>query len=238
MRAVRIFAAVLMAVGVGAGLGATTPAMADPAAPTGLGLVLMPIWVENPPSLTNPSVTVGGTLMNTQNSPNTVIPDEPVAVTEQVAGTGPEVTVWQGQTDSDGNFTITVNNLTAGGTFTAEFAGDPTNGYAASASSPVKVIPAASDETVSFGSPGKSALTINAGTDVTFAGQAYVPDDGTSIPLAGAIATLYMNGNATSSHSTLSKDGSFSLVAKPASNADWYVEIDSAVPWPYSLYYL
>lgn len=237
MRAVRVFVAVLVAAGVSAGLVATTPAFADGAAPTGFGFGLMPVSVDNPPSLTNPSVTVGGTLLNTQNSnSDTAIPDEPVSITEQVAGTGPEVTVGKLETDSDGNFSVTLNNLTAGGIFTAEFAGDPSNGYAASTSPPVKVEPDASNETVSFKSPGKSALTIDAGAAVTFAGRAYVPDGAANIPIVGAVATLYKNGSATSAHTTLGKDGSFSLSVTPTSSADYYVEIDSAVPGPYSLY--
>ena len=57
-----------------------------------------------------------------------------------------------------------------------------------------------------------------------------------SIPLAGATATMYMNGNATSVHTTLAEDGSFSLSVKPGWSADWYVTIDSAEPWPHSLH--
>jgi hypothetical protein len=237
MRAARMFAAALVAVGVGAGLGLTTPAFAGAAASTGFEFGLMPVSVAHPPSLTNPSVTVGGTLLNTQNGNAEVgLPDEPVTIVEQVAGTGPEVTVAQLQTDSDGNFSVTLDPIAAGGIFTAEFAGDPSNGYAGSTSSPARVVPAGSSPTVTFKSPGKSALTVDAGTAVTFAGRAYVPDGATSIPLAGATATMYMNGNPTSVHTTLAKDGSFSLSVKQGWSADWYVTIDSAEPWPYSLY--
>jgi hypothetical protein len=184
-------------------------------------------------SLLNPTVTFSGTLWNAQaNTPITT--PEPVTITEQVAGTGLAVTVASVNTDTSGNFAVTTDTLTGGGIFTANFAGDVANGYAASSSSPVTVEATGSSTTVVLTTAPKSVVA--AGAAVTFAGKAYVAGNGTQIPVPNAKATLYRNAVATSVTAPVKANGTFSLSVKPTSKANWWVEIDPVMPWPYALY--
>jgi hypothetical protein len=231
MRISRMLAFVLAASCV-LGAAAVVPAAADASTPTSVGFGEDTSSVNNPPSLTNPSVDVGGALLNAQGNTPITLP-EPVTITEQVGGKGPEVTVAQVTTDGTGNFDVVVHNLVAGGIFTASFAGDQTNGYAASSSS-VTVQATGSDPIVALASAPKSQVV--AGSTVTFAGKAYVDDGGTNLPVPDATATLYRNAVATSVTGPVKANGSFSLSVKPTGKAQWWVEIDPVEPWPYALY--
>jgi hypothetical protein len=231
MRITRMLAFVLAASCV-LGAAAVVPAAADASTPTSVGFGEDTSSVNNPPSLTNPSVDVGGALLNAQGNTPITLP-EPVTITEQVGGKGPEVTVAQVTTDGTGNFDVAVHNLVAGGIFTASFAGDQTNGYAASSAS-VTVNAAGSDPTIALASAPKSQVV--AGSVVTFAGKAYVDDGGINLPLPDAIATIYRNGAPTSVTGPVKANGSFSLSVKPTGKAQWWVEVDPVEPWPYALY--
>jgi hypothetical protein len=229
MRAIRLLVVGgLLVAGVAVGASA---ASAD-GTPTSFGFG---VSGDSPPlSLLNPTVTFSGTLWNAQaNTPITV--PEPVTITEQVAGTGPAVTVASVNTDTSGNFTVTTGDLTGGGTFTANFAGDAANGYAAGSSSPVTVEAAGSETTVILTTAPKSLVA--AGAAVTFAGKAYVPGNGKQLPVPDARATLYRNAVATSVTAPVKANGTFSLSVKPTSKANWWVEVDPvSPPWPYALY--
>lgn len=228
MRAIR-----LLVVG---GLFAAGVAIAAPAAhatgtPTNIGFG---VDASSPPlSLLSPTVTFSGALWNAQT--NAPIPLEPVSITEQVAGTGPTLTVAATTTDTSGNFLVTTDRLTGGGVFTAQFAGDATNGYAASSSSPATVDATGSSTTVVLATAPKSVVP--AGSSVTFAGKAYVSGNGKQILVPGAKATLYRNAVATSVTVPVKANGTFSLSVKPTSKANWWVEVDPvAPPWPYALW--
>ena len=228
MRAIRLLVVGgLLVAGVAVGVSVASAA----GTPTSFGFGLSN---GSPPlSLLNPTVTLSGTLWNAQTNIPITTP-QPVSITEQVAGTGPTVTVASVKTDTSGNFTVTVNHLTAGGIFTAHFAGDVANGYAASSSSPVTIQANGSPTTVVLTTAPKSVVV--AGTTVTFAGKAYVPDNGKQIPVPNATATLYRNAVETSVTAPVKANGTFSLSVKPASKANWWVEVDPVMPWPYALY--
>jgi hypothetical protein len=231
MRAVlsSVAACLLAAAAVVAG----TPMASAAGTPTSVFLAVSPATRNNPPSLLNPSIILDGTLWNAQASTPVATP-EPVTVTEQVAGTGPAVTVGTLMTDTSGNFTVSLSNVTAGGIFTASFPGDAANGYAASASSPVTVQAAGSVTTITLSTAPKAVIP--AGSTVTFAGMAYVNDNGKHIPVPHAIATIYRNANPTAIHAPVAADGSFRLSVKPSGHANWWVGIDPVTPWPYALY--
>ena len=178
MRAIRLFVVGGLLV---AGVAVGAPAASADGTPTSFGFG---VSNDSPPlSLLNPTVTFSGTLWNAQaNTPITV--PEPVTITEQVAGTGPTVTVASVNTDTSGNFLVTTGNLTGGGTFTANFAGDAANGYAAASSSPVTVKATGSDTAMILTTAPKSLVA--AGSTVTFAGKAYVPGNGKQLPVPSA----------------------------------------------------
>jgi hypothetical protein len=229
--------AVLVVAGL-AGAGATLPASAATAVPTGLGFSQ-----NNQASFnyTDQTITLSGTLWDTAVTPNTTIADEPVTVTEQVAGTGPVEDVGSATTDADGNFTVTLTDQPAGGIFEAVFDGDTSNGndYAATTSSPVKVIPDFSPVDVPYTTTPKGPVTT--GTTVTFSGQVYVPaDPGTNpqTPIVGANVYVYTGGEytSTSPHAVTSDNGTFSIPVKPTATTSYSVEVVANQPWPYCLY--
>ncbi len=228
MRAIRLLVVGGLLV---AGVAVGAPAASASGTPTSFGFG---VSQGSPPvSLLSPAVTLSGTLWNAQADTPITTP-EPVSITEQVAGIGPAVTVAAVETDTSGNFSVTVNHLTAGGIFTADFAGDVALAYAASSSSPVTVEATGSSTTIVLTTAPKSVVV--AGTAVTFAGKAYVPDNGKQIPVPNARATLYRNAVATSVTVPVRANGTFSLSVKPAAKANWWVQVDPVTPWPYALY--
>jgi hypothetical protein len=240
MRAVGVLAAVLVTAGV-AGLGAAAPAFAGttPAAGIPTSITLASTYPQYyGPSFTERSVTLVGALVNAQNGADADILGERVTITEQIAGSGPWKTVATTTTSptagSTDDLDVTLNNLTAGGIFKAEFAGDVTAGYAASTSSPLNVETDESTVTINWGySP---SLPIRPNTTETFTGTAYVNDNGVHLPVPGAIVTLYNGLNPTKARTTTAKNGSFKLAVKPTATANWTAQVSSVVPWPYNLY--
>lgn len=239
VRMSRKLAAVFIVAGLASAC-AAVPAMADTGVATSFGFSQVNSSSFNYP---NPTITLGGTLWDTAASPNTPLPDEPVAITEQVAGTGAFQAVGSTTTDSSGNFTFTLNNQSAGGIFEAVFAGDTSNGndYDATTSSPVKVTPAYSDVDVSYTETPSSPVAV--GSTVTYSGTVYVPADdnmGTNAqtPIAGANVSVFSGGQSTSSspHAVTGNDGTFSISFKPPSTATYHLEVDASEPWPYCLY--
>jgi hypothetical protein len=181
---------------------------------TVLSLEVSQASLNNPPSLANPTVTLDGSLANAGTSAAITTP-ESVTITEQVAGTGPAVVVATATTGTSGSFAVTFGKLTATGNFTASFAGDAANGYAASTSD--VVIPFANPNpgpTVTLTSVPKAQVP--PGTSVTFAGKAYIDVNGAKVVPPDAIATLYRDGSPSGVTARLSATGSFALSFKPA----------------------
>jgi hypothetical protein len=238
-------AAVVVAAGVASAFVAVPAfadgALADGGTPTSLGFTWTSPTVFSYPDR---SFTLSGTLQNgPTGQQDPTIPDEPVSITEQVAGTGPTETIGHATTDANGNFTFPMTNQVAGGVFEAVFAGDPANGYAASNSGPLEVKPQQSDVLVSFTAVPRSPVL--AGSTETFAGKAYVPADdlpsgGSNpvTPVAGATVWAYPGSTQTSSspHTTTSAGGTFTISFKPTGTATWHVVVDSPIPMPYSSY--
>jgi hypothetical protein len=224
-----------------AGAGAATPVFADTAASTGFGFSQDNQGFYN---YTDQTITLSGTLWDTAVTPNTTIADEPVTVTEQVAGTGTAEDVGSATTDANGNFTVTLTDQPVGGIFEAVFAGDTANGndYAATTSLPVKVQPEfPSDVDVAYTEPPKSP--VKAGRTVKFSGTVYVPADdqgGTNpqTPIAGANVYVFTGSEytSTSPHAITNAKGKFSISVKPSATTTYTTEVVSSVPWPYSLY--
>jgi hypothetical protein len=237
MRAVRVLAAVLVTVGV-AGLGAAVPAFAGttPAAGIPTSINLGSPGLDSGPSFTRPSVTLLGGLLNAQNGADTGIADQSVTITEQVAGTGPWKTVASTTTGSTGNFDVTLNNVTAGGIFQAEFAGDSSAGYTASTSSPVNVDAFPSTVTIDWRHSPSSPVV--RGTTVTFTGKAYVDNNGVDLPVPGAVVTLFTGPTPSNSkaRTTTGANGSFRFSVKATSSEVWEAQASSVEPWPYALY--
>jgi hypothetical protein len=238
MRASRKLAAVFVVAGV-AGACAAVPAFADTGVSTGFGF-----GQDNQASFnyTDQTITLSGTLWDTAVTPNTPIANEPVTVTEQVAGTGTAKDVGAATTDAHGNFTVTLADQPVGGIFAAVFAGDTSNGnnYAATTSLPVKVTPDFSDVDVTYTATPKSVAT---GSTVTFSGKVDVPADdkgGTNpqTPIVGANVYVYTGGEYTSAspHAATGTNGTFSISVKPTATASYHVEVDANEPWPYCLY--
>lgn len=110
-----------------------------------------------------------------------------MTIQEQVAGSGPIVTVASAATQADGTFSLALPSLPSGGVFYAEFAGDSTAGYGGTVASDLKVDAIAAPATVTFSvSPAKPVVW--AGTRLTFSGkgQAKLPN-GTWAPVNGAV---------------------------------------------------
>jgi hypothetical protein len=176
--------------------------------------------------------------------PNTPIANEPVTVTEQVAGTGPAKDVGSVVTDADGNFTVTLTQQPVGGIFGAVFAGDTSNGndYAAAAAPSVKVIPELfSTVDVAYTATPKSPVA--KGTTVTFTGHVYVPanDHGNNnpqTPIVGAIVYVFGGSAYTSAspHAATDKKGAFSVPVKLYGTTTYNVAVVANEPWPYCLY--
>jgi hypothetical protein len=235
MRAVWVLSAVLVAMGV-AGLGAAVPAFAGTTAAAGIPTSVGLAHPRSGPSYTDPSISLVGTLLNAQDTTATGIVDEPLTISEQVAGTGPWKTVANTTTDSTGNFAVTLNKVTAGGIFKAEFAGDSSAGYATSTSSPVNVEASGSMVTVHWGySPN---LPVLRGSTVTLSGTAYVDDNGKDLPLPGAVVTLFTGPSASNgkARTTTAANGSFRFSIKATSSTVWEAQVSSVEPWPYALY--
>ena len=239
MRASRQLAAVFVGAAV-AGTCAAVPAFAASGVPTGFGF-----GQDNQASFnyTDPTITLSGTLWDIGVTPNTPIANEPVTVTEQVAGTGPVEDVGSASTDAHGNFTVTLTDQNAGGIFEAVFAGDTSNGndYAATTSSPVQVIPDFSPVDVVYAATPKSPVT--SATTVTFSGQVYVPAGGNGgtnpqTPIVGANVYVFTGGEPTSTspHAATSNNGTFSISVKPTATTTYSVEVIANEPWPYCLY--
>jgi hypothetical protein len=245
MRRSRALAAIVLIAGA-AGACAAVPVFADSAhADAGTPTSMVIGWDNQTGyNYTDQSFTVGGTLSNAANSPTlTPVPDEPVTITEQVAGAGATETVGHATTDAAGDFTLLMANQVAGGVFQAVFAGDAVNGYAASTSTPLKVEPEQSDVDITFSTVPKPQVV--AGSTVTFAGKAYVPADdvasgGTNpaTPVAGATVWVYTGypRSSSSPHATTAADGTFSVSFKPTATATWQVQVVSPIPMPYSTY--
>lgn len=235
MRAMfRLLAAVALTGGA-VGAAVAPSAFADTATPTTLTLgEVQPFPAYQIPSLLHPEIILTGTLWDAQTNAVITTP-EPVTVYEQVAGTGPQVIVASTQTDANGNFDVNLDPVTAGGIFVAEFGGDGQNGYAASTSEQVNVVPAASSVTQQL--TFKPACP-RPGKALTIAGQAFATDDfgTTTVPVAGATVTLYELAEPTSVQTTTGPDGSFTLSFRVTAGTDPYLELDATEPWPYSLY--
>jgi hypothetical protein len=223
-----------------AGACAAVPAFADSGVPTSFGFSQVN---QDSFDYTDPTITLTGTLWDVGVTPNTAIADEPVTVTEQVAGTGPVKDVGSATTDANGNFTVTLTDQPAGGIFEAVFAGDTSDGndYAATTSSAVQVIPDYSPVNVSYTATPRSPVT--SGTRVTFSGQVYVPADDagsptSNTPIVGANVYVFTGGEYTSAspHVATGKDGTFSVSVQPAMTAYYEVEAVANEPWPYCLY--
>jgi hypothetical protein len=240
MRTLRKLAVACAVVGI-AGASAATPAFAATATSTGFGFD----WVNQGfYNYTDQTITLTGTLWDTAVTPNTTIANEPVTITEQVAGTGTAQDVGSATTDANGNFTVTLTDQSVGGIFEAVFAGDTANGndYAATTSSPVKVSPELySDVDVAYTTPPKSP--VNAGGTVKFSGTVYVPADdqyGTNpqTPIAGANVYVFTGSEYTSAspHAVTNAKGQFSISVKPSATTTYTTEVIAGEPWPYCLY--
>jgi hypothetical protein len=240
MRASRKLAAAFVVAGV-AGACAAAPALADTGVPTAFGFSQVDQAFYN---YTDQTIMLSGTLWDTAVTPNTPIANEPVTVTEQVAGTGPAKEVGAATTDAHGNFTVTLTDQPVGGIFEAVFAGDTANGnnYSATTSSPVEVRPEYySDVDVAYTATPKSPVAT--GTTVTFSGKVDVPaddNDGTNpeTPIVGANVYVFSGSEytSTSPHAATGKNGTFSVSVKPAATATYHVEVVANEPWPYCLY--
>ena len=232
MRVLRLSVAAALAVSA-AVIGVSTATAATGTA-TVLSLAQSQASFNNPPSLSNPTVTLDGSLVNGDTSAPITTP-ESVTITEQVAGAGPAVVVATTTTGTSGGFAVTFSKLTAIGNYTASFAGDATNGYAASTSDVVVPFTDASPPpTVTFTSVPKSQVA--PGTSVTFAGKAYVDVNGSKLPPPDAIATLYRNGVPSSVTAPLTAAGTFALSFKPTGKNSWFIEVGEAVYPVYALY--
>lgn len=201
---------------------------------TVLSLAQSQASLSDPPSLSNPTLTLDGRLVDAGTSAPIATP-ESVTISEQVAGTGTAVVVATTTTGTSGSFAVTFSKLTATGNFTASFAGDAANGYAASTS----------DDVVPFTNPTPGpAVTLTSvpksqvapGTSVTFAGKAYVDVDGGKLPPPDATATLYRNGVPTGVTAPLGATGTFALSFKPTGKNSWFILVAEAVPATYALY--
>ena len=240
MRAVRKLAVVLVVAGM-AGACAVVPAFADTAVPTAFGFGQVEQGTYN---YTDQTISFSGTLWDTAVTPNTAIANEPVTITEQVAGTGAAKDVGSAITGANGNFTVTLTDRVVGGIFRAVFAGDTSDGndYSATTSPPIEVTPENySDVDASYGVNPNSPVTT--GSTVTFSGTVFVPaDDGVGInpktPIVGATVYVYTGGQytATSPHASTGKNGAFSVSVKPTTTTTYNVEIIANEPWPYCLY--
>ena len=240
MRTLRKLAVAFVVVGV-AGACAATPAFADTAVSTGFGFGQVNQGFYN---YTDQTITLSGTLWNTAVTPNTTIANEPVTVTEQVAGTGAAQDVGSATTDANGNFTVTLTGQPVGGIFEAVFAGATANGndYAAATSQPVKVHPVLySDVDLAYTAPPKSP--VHRGEKVKFSGKIYVPADdqfGTNpqTPIAGANVYVYSGSEHTSAspHAVTNAKGEFSISVKPSATTTYTTEVIANEPWPYCLY--
>ncbi len=238
MRASGKLAVVLVLAGL-AGTCAAAPAFADTGVSTGFGFG----QIEPAYNYTNQTIMLSGTLWNTAVTPNTTLADEPVIITEQVAGTGPAQDVGSATTDAGGNFTVTLTDQPVGGIFEAVFAGDTSNGndYAGTTSSPVTVVPTwPSDVDVDYTA---TPNPVAAGSTVTFSGTVYVPADdygGTNpeTPIAGANVYVFTGSEytSTSPHTTTATDGKFSVSVKPTATSTYSVEVIASEPWPYCPY--
>jgi hypothetical protein len=240
MRTLRKFVVAFVVVGV-VGAGAATPAVADTAVTTGFGFGQVNQGFYN---YTDQTITLSGTLWDTAVTPNTTIANEPVTVTEQVAGTGPAIDVGSATTDASGNFTVTLTDQPVGGIFEAVFAGDTANGndYAATTSRSVKVTPELySDVDLTYTAPPQTPVT--SGESVVFSGTVYVPADdhsGTNpqTPIAGANVYVYSGSEYTSDspHAVTDANGQFSITVNPSATTTYTTEVVASEPWPYCLY--
>jgi hypothetical protein len=214
-------------------IGVTTAGAATGTA-TVLSLEQSQASFNDPPSLSNPTVTLDGSLVNAGTSAPIATP-ESVTITEQVAGAGPAVVVATTTTDTSGSFAVTFSKLTATGNFVASFAGDTANGYAASTSDvEIPFTNASPGPTVTFTSVPKAQVA--PGGAVTFAGKAYVDVNGAKLPPPDAIATLWRNGIPTGVTAPLGATGTFALSFKPTGKNSWFVVVGEAVPPVYELY--
>lgn len=224
-----------------AGAGAATPAFADTAASTGFGFGQVNRGFYN---YTDQTITLSGTLWDTAVTPNATIANEPVTVTEQVAGTGTAKDVGSATTDASGNFTVTLTDQPVGGIFEAVFADDTANGndYAATTSLPVKVKPELySDVDLVYTAPPKSPA--HRGEAVKFSGKVYVPADdrgGTNpqTPIVGANVYVFTGSEYTSAspHAVTNAKGEFRISVKPSATTTYTTEVIASEPWPYCLY--
>jgi hypothetical protein len=234
MRVLRLSVAAALAVSA-AVIGVTTAGAATATATaTVVSLEQSQASLNDPPSLSNPTVTLDGSLAGAHTSVP-IATTEPVTITEQVAGTGPAVVVATTTTDASGSFAVTVSKLTATGNFVASFAGDTANGYAASTSD--VVVPFSNPTpgpAVAFTSVPKPQVA--PGTSVTFAGKASVDVNGSKLPPPDATATLYRNGVPSGVTARLSATGTFALSFKPTGKNSWFVQVAEAVPGTYALY--
>jgi hypothetical protein len=236
----KLAVAFVVVVGI-AGPGAAAPAFADTAVSTGFGFGQVNQGFFN---YTDQTITLSGTLWDTAVTPNTTIANEPVTVTEQVAGTGPANDVGSATTDANGNFTVTLTDQPVGGIFQAVFAGDTANGndYAATASRPVKVTPQLfSDVDLAYTAPPASPVT--SGAPVVFSGTVYVPANdrgGTNpqTPIAGANVYVFDGSEYTSDspHAVTDANGEFSITVNPSATTTYTIEVVASEPWPYCLY--
>jgi hypothetical protein len=240
MRASRKLAAVVVGAGV-AGVCSASPAFASTGVPTSFGFVQVNQALYN---YTDQTIVLSGTLWDTAVTPNTPIANEPVIVTEQVAGTGTAIDAGSATTDTDGNFTVTLTDQPVGGIFEAVFAGDTSDGnnYAATTSSPVEVTPENySDVDVAYTATPRSPVTT--GSTVTFSGEVNVPADdngGTNpeTPIVGANVYVFTGGEytSTSPHAATDNNGAFSISVKPTATTAYSLEVIANEPWPYCLY--
>jgi hypothetical protein len=240
MRVSRKLAAVFVVAGVAAAC-AAVPAFADAGVPTSFGFGQVNQALYN---YTDQTIMLSGTLWDVAVTPNMPIANEPVTITEQVAGTGTAKDVGSATTDAGGNFTVTLTDQPVGGIFEAVFAGDTSNGndYAATTSPPVKVMPEYySDVDVAYTATPKSPVA--SGSTVTFSGQVDVPADdngGTNpqTPIVGADVYVFTGSEYTSAspHAATGENGTFSVSVKPAATSTYSVEVVADEPWPYCLY--
>lgn len=239
MRVSRRLAVIFAVAGVTATC-ASAPAIADTGAATGFSFSQVPSTLNF--DYLNRTITLTGTLSDTAGSPTTPLPNEPVTITEQVAGTGTAQDVATATTDSSGNFTVTLTNQSAGGVFEAVFAGDSSSAYAATTSSPVTVTPYPSNVGLTYSVTPQNPVPV--GGTVTYSGTVYVPANdqgGTNpqTPIAGANVYAITGGGtytSTSPHAVTDQDGKFSISLKPAKTADYWLEIVSNASSTYSLY--
>jgi hypothetical protein len=238
MRASRKLAVIFVVAGLAAAC-AAVPAFAGTAVPTSFGFAQLDRGFYN---YTDQTIVLTGTLWDTAVTPNTTIANEPVTVTEQVAGTGPVKDVGSATTDADGNFTLTLADQPLGGIFEAVFAGDTSDGndFAATTSPPLKVTPEFYSD-VSIAYTATPASPVVPASTVTFSGTVYVPADdngGTNpqTPIAGATVYVFSGSEytAASPHATTGQNGTFSVSVKPAATTHYGLEV--VPPSPYCLY--